>query len=90
MEYFIDGDPSTESSANTAARSIYTQTPEPQILQLPDLRPPDAELAKSLRVERGTPCPCCLVSSSYRFRRMPKMLQQHLSAKIYVNNSYFS
>ena len=47
MEYFIDGDPSVRRiQCEYCRKVIYTQNPEPQILQLPDLRPPDAELAK--------------------------------------------
>ena len=63
MEYFIDGDPSVHRIQCECCRKvIYTQTRKPQILQLPDLRSPDAELAKSLkkRIERGAyTCPCC-------------------------------
>ena len=47
MEYFIDGDPQcTQNPVRVLPQGHLHPDPEPKILQLPDLRPPDAELAE--------------------------------------------
>ena len=47
MEYFIDGDPSVRRiQCEYCRKVIYTPDPEPQVLQLPNLRSQDAESAE--------------------------------------------
>ena len=47
MEYSIDGDPSVRRiQCEHCRKIIYNSDPKPQILQLPDLRPQDAELTQ--------------------------------------------
>ena len=75
MEYFIDGDPSVRRiQCEYCRKVIYTQTRNRKYCSFQTCGHKMLNLRKSLkkRVERGTyTCPCCVVSSSYRFGQMP-------------------